>query len=85
MLEKKNVVDQIEITRDGHIQVRRASLILEDGVEIAKSYHRHVLAPGDDASAEDSKVTSIAEVVWTPEVVKAYEDDQVVQAEAITR
>jgi hypothetical protein len=31
MLEKKSVIDKIEITRDGHVQVRKANLIIEDG------------------------------------------------------
>ncbi|GAG96712.1 unnamed protein product, partial [marine sediment metagenome] len=52
MLEKITVIDQIEVTRDGTIQVRRADLIIEDGVEIAKTYHRHVLNPGDEFPAD---------------------------------
>ena len=52
-LEKLSVIDQIEITRNGNIQVRRANLIIEDGEEIAKTYHRHVLSPGDDLTGQD--------------------------------
>ena len=72
MLTEQSVIDQIEVTRNGSVNVRRADLILKDGVEIGKTYHRHVLAPGDDLSEQDAKVTAIAQVVWTPEVLDAY-------------
>jgi len=71
-LEEKSVIDQIEVTRNGSINIRRADLILKDGVEIAKTYHRHVLAPGDDLANEDAKVVAIAQAAWTPEVIAAY-------------
>ncbi len=72
MLEKQIGIDQIEVTEFGHIQVRQATKIIEDGVEISKSYHRHVLSPGDALEGQDEKVQKIAEVVWTPEVIEAY-------------
>lgn len=71
-LIEQSVIDQIEVTRNCSINVRRADLILKDGVEIGKTYHRHVLAPGDDLSDQDAKVTAIAQAVWTPEVLDAY-------------
>ncbi len=72
MLEKKLVIDQIEVLRSGTIQVRRADLIIEDGKEIAKTYHRHCLAPGDDLAGQDERVSAVAQAVWTPEVIKEY-------------
>jgi urease accessory protein UreE len=72
-LEEKSVIDQIEVTRNGSVNVRRADLILKDGVEIGKTYHRHVLAPGDDLANEDAKVVAIAQAAWTPEVLAAYQ------------
>jgi len=71
-LIEQSVIDQIEVTRNGSVNVRRADLILKDGAEIGKTYHRHVLAPGDDLSDQDAKVTAIAQAVWTPEVLDAY-------------
>ncbi len=73
MLTGQSVIDQIEVTRNGHINVRRADLVLKDGVEIAKTYHRHVLTPGADLSKEDAKVVAIAQAAWTPEVLNAYQ------------
>ena len=59
-----SVIDKIEVLEDGQIQVRRADKVLRDGVEIAKTYHRHVLSPGNDLTNEDPKVIAIAKAVW---------------------
>jgi urease accessory protein UreE len=75
-LIEQSVIDQIEVTRNGSVNVRRADLILKDGVEIAKTYHRHVLAPGDDLANEDAKVVAIAKTAWTPEMIAAYKTSQ---------
>jgi hypothetical protein len=47
---------------------------LRDGTEIAATYHRHVLSPGDDLTNEDPRVVAIAEATWTPEVISAYQE-----------
>jgi hypothetical protein len=71
-LEEKSVVDKIEVLLLGQIQVRRRDQILKDGVEVAATYHRHVLNPGDDLTNEDPRVIAIAEATWTPEVIADY-------------
>jgi hypothetical protein len=63
-LTKETVVDKIEVLESGAIQVREAIRVLEDGVVLSQSYHRHVLQPGDDLSGEDQKVQDIATVTW---------------------
>jgi len=73
MLEKKVTYDH-SITELGHIQVRRITRIMEDGVEISKQYHRHVVSPGDDYSNEDERTKKIAQVVHTAKVIKEYKD-----------
>jgi len=73
-LEKHTVTDKIEVLENGTIQVRTATRVLEDGVALSSSFHRHVLAPGDDLSGQDAKVSAIATATWTPEVVTAYEE-----------
>ena len=72
-LTERSVVDKIEVLLTGQIQVRRRDQILKDGVEVAATYHRHVLSPGDDLSNEDPRVVAIAEATWTPEVIAAYQ------------
>jgi len=76
-LEEKSVVDKVEVLLAGQIQVRTRNQVLKDGTEIAATYHRHVLSPGDDLTNEDPRVTAIAEVTWTPEVIAAYEASKV--------
>lgn len=72
-LTERQIVDKVELVQTNHIQVRTTNIIEKDGVEIAKSFHRHVLAPGDDVSAQDPKVQAIANAVWTEEVIAAYQ------------
>jgi hypothetical protein len=76
-LEKKEVVDLIETIENGSVQVRTKTAILEDGKEISSKFHRHVVAPGADYSAEDTKVQAICAAIHTPEVIAAYEAAQV--------
>ena len=82
-LTKEIVVDKIEVLEMGQVQVRTATRILEDGVVLSSSYHRHVLDPsiktdgswGDtDISAEDASVQAQANAKWTAEVKTAYQD-----------
>jgi hypothetical protein len=72
MLEKVISVDLIEVIENGSIQVRTKTAIKEDGVEISSKFHRHVVVPGADVSAEDAKVQAIAASIHTAEVVAAY-------------
>ena len=55
------------------IQCRRSDIIYRNGVEIARSYHRHVRSPGDDVSHDCTELQAVAAALWTPEVVAAYE------------
>lgn len=64
MITELSVIDKIEVLENGQIQVRRADKVLRDGVEIAKTYHRYVLAPGDDLSGQDARVAAVATAVW---------------------
>jgi hypothetical protein len=76
-LEKKVVVDLIEVVENGCVQVRTKTVIIEDGKEISSKFHRHVVAPGDDYSAEDAKVQAICAAIHTKDVVAAYKASQV--------
>ena len=73
MLTKTTVVDRIETLENGCVQVRAATRIMEDGAVISQSFHRHVVAPGDDYSGEDPRVQAICAAVHTPEVIAAYQ------------
>jgi len=77
MLEKVISVDLIEAVENGCIQVRTKTAIKEDGVEISSKFHRHVVVPGADYSAEDAKVQAICNAVHTPDVIAAYQAAQI--------
>jgi hypothetical protein len=72
-LIEKQIVDLVELVQSNHIQVRTANIIEKDGTEIARTFHRHVLVPGDSIVNEDPKVQAIANAVWTEEVIAAYQ------------
>jgi hypothetical protein len=72
-LEKTVAVDKIEIVQNNIVQVRTVTIVLEDGAELNRSFHRHVVTPGSDYSNEDPRVKAICQVLHTPEVVSAYE------------
>jgi hypothetical protein len=73
-LTEESFADKIEVVGDfSHVQVRTATVIKRDGKEISRSFHRHVLAPGDDYSAEEAKVQAICSAVHTAEVIEAYQ------------
>jgi hypothetical protein len=72
-LTETTKVDQIEIVENSSIQIRTATIIEKDGIEISKSFHRHVKHPGEDVTNEDSKVQAIANAIWTAEVIAAYQ------------
>ena len=72
-LIEKQIVDKVELVQSNHIQVRTANIIERDGVEVTRTFHRHVLSPGDDVTNEDPKVQAIANAVWTEEIIAAYQ------------
>ena len=76
MLEKKVVIDLIQVLEDGQIQIRQKTSILEDEKELSYSYHRWVLSPGQNVDNQTDKVKVIANASWTEEVISAFETKQ---------
>ena len=81
-ITKEIVADKIEVLEMGQVQVRTATVIKEDGAELNRNFHRHVLQPrtksgdtwGDtDISGEDARVQAICTATWTSDVKSAYE------------
>ena len=82
-ITKETVVDKIEVLEMGQVQVRTATKIVEDGTELNRTFHRHVVDPctkasgsweDTDISGEDSRVQSICNAVWTDSVKTAYQE-----------
>jgi len=72
-ITKVTKVDQITVTENGIVLFREATRITEDGNEIAKTYHRTSLTPGQDLTGQPASVVAICNVAWTPEVITAYQ------------
>ena len=70
--------DKIEVVKKWNVQVRNATVIKEDGVELTRSFHRKVLVPGTldasdnlvetNISGEDADVQAICNAAWTSQV-----------------
>ena len=73
--------DKIEIVGEFKaIQIRTKTAVIEDGVELSSSFHRHVVTAGDDYSAESAEVQAICELMHTDEVIAAYQAAQAANA-----
>lgn len=77
-ITKELIVDRIEVLENGCVQVRTKTAIMEDGKQISGTFHRHVVTPGDDYSAEDARVQAICAATHTVEVIAAYQAAQAV-------
>ena len=87
-LSKVTVVDKIEVLEKGQVQVRTATRVMEDGVALSSSFHRHVVEPqvrtgyekdvsagtwaATDVTGEDARVAAICTAAWTADVIAAY-------------
>ena len=71
-LTETTKIDQIEVVGDWNIQVRQATTIEKDGVQVARTFHRWILTPDSDISDQEQKVQDICNAAWTPEVRAAY-------------
>ena len=72
-LTEETVQDKIEIVSEHKfIQVRTATVIKRDGVEISRSFSRHVVAPDADITGESTEVQAICNTVHTQAVKDAY-------------
>ena len=71
-LNKTVLEDKIEIVGIyKSIQIRTATVIDEDGAELSRSFHRHVVSAGDDYSNESAEVQAICAAVHTRDVIAA--------------
>ena len=72
-LTERTEIDKYEIVGQfKHIQCRHATIIERDGVEISRSFHRHVIAPDTDTSGDPAEVQALANLLHTDEVKAAY-------------
>ena len=72
-LEKITEIGEMNVGANSVISVRTDTVIKDDGNEISRSFHRHVIAPTDDISGEDARVQAVANSLWTDEAKAAYQ------------
>ena len=83
-LTERTIIDKYEIVGDfKHIQCRHATIIERDGVEISRSFHRHVIAPSDDVTGEPQEVQDLVAVLHTDDLKVAYEAHLAAQSEGM--
>lgn len=83
MVTERVELGKIEILVDGQVQIRTDTVIERDGVEISRLFHRSVLEPSDNTdNITDARLKSIVQVIWTSDVIKAFE---VAKAEAFKK
>ena len=80
-IEKTIEQDKIEVVGQYKaVQIRTASVIKEDGKELTRSFHRHVVHPDSDISGETDEVKAICNAVWTDDVKTAWTEFQAAQS-----
>ena len=73
-LTKETQIGKIEVVgKYKSVQVRTDTVVMEDGNELSRQYHRHVLNPDADISNEHSEVQAVCNAVWTDQVKSDYE------------
>ena len=76
-ITKTTEIGKIEVVGTyKHVQVRTDTVIKEDGTELSRKYHRHVLTPDLDISGEDAEVQAVCNAVWTDDVKAAWKTFQ---------
>ena len=79
-ITKTTEIGKVEVVGEyKHVQVRTDTVIKEDGTELSRKYHRHVLTPDLDISGEDAEVQAVCNAVWTDDVKaawKTFKDNQ---------
>jgi hypothetical protein len=75
-LNKEKIIDQITVLENGTVLYREATRIIEDGIQVAQTYHRSSLVPASDLTDVPANVIAIANVAWTDEIITAYKDSQ---------
>ena len=73
-ITKETQIGKIEVVGQyKSVQVRTDTVVMEDGEELSRKYHRHALNPDADITNEHSEVQAVCNAVWTQAVKDAYE------------
>jgi hypothetical protein len=74
VLEKRKILDKIEVLEDGTIQAREVTRVLEDGEILSQSFtNRIVIEPGDNTTTMDQRIKDVSGVIHTDAIVGAFQ------------
>jgi hypothetical protein len=81
-ITKETSIAKIEVVGEYKaVQIATDTVIKENGVELSRSRHRHVVQPDQDISSEDAEVQAVCNAVWTDEVKASWETFKASQTE----
>ena len=75
-LTKTTTIDQITVQENGTVLYREATKIMENGIELSKTFHRSSLTPAQDLTGVPANVVAICNTAWTEAVISAYQAEQ---------
>lgn len=70
-LSKQTIFDAITIRSTGHIEIRMATVVTDDGEEMGRKFHRRLITPGDDVTGEPQKIQQLTQLFWTQAMITA--------------
>lgn len=76
MLTERSIFSLCEALPNGVLQVRIANQIVDGDVVKASTFNRYCLNPGDSLAGQPDQVIAIANALWTPAVISAYNSNQ---------
>ena len=83
-ITKETQIAKIEVVGEYKaVQIATDTVIKEDGVELSRSRHRHVVHPDQDISSEDAEVQAVCNAVWTQAVRDAWTAFQTTQSQGV--
>lgn len=75
-LTEHKVISRISLHDSDMVEIREDTVVMRDGVEIAKIHHRRVIAPDSDTAALPARIKKLTDAFWTPQVIQKYKDDK---------
>jgi len=84
-LSEKVIFGKIEILEDGQIQLREDIIVMRDNIEITRMFHRRVIEPDENHNETDSRLVSVINAIWTPEIITKYKRDKEGRENAVTQ
>jgi hypothetical protein len=77
---KTTIVDRLAVLEHGQLEVRTATVVAEDGVELTRTFRRRGFDPGDDVTDQSQRVQDVAAATWTADILTAWAASEAAKA-----